>query len=67
MNSGRRFELILELGSGAFGTVYLAEMVSQGSFRKRVALKVLNPQWEAASDAARRLREDGQALLQRLR
>jgi eukaryotic-like serine/threonine-protein kinase len=62
MNAGRRFELILELGTGAFGTVYLAEMVSQGSFRKRVALKVLNPQWEGASDAARRLRDEARVL-----
>lgn len=66
MGEPRRFELVRELGSGTFGTVYLADMVSMGGFRKRVALKMLNPQWEDGSDAGRRLRDEAR-LLGRLR
>ncbi|MDG1480554.1 MAG: serine/threonine-protein kinase [Myxococcota bacterium] len=66
MGERRRFELVRELGSGTFGTVFLADMVSLGGFRKRVALKMLNPQWEEGSDAGRRLRDEAR-LLGRLR
>lgn len=64
--SGRRFELRRELGTGSFGTVYLADMVSLGGFRKPVALKLLHPQWGGGSDAGRRLRDEAR-LLGRLR
>lgn len=64
--SGRTFELQRELGDGAFGTVYLADLVSMGGFRKSVALKLLKPDWDTASDAARRLRDEAR-LLGRLR
>ncbi len=66
MSGGRRFELLQELGSGSFGTVYLAEMISAGDFRKRVALKVLNPEVEGVGDAGVRLRDEAR-LLGRLR
>ena len=66
MGERRRFELVRELGSGTFGTVFLADMVSLGDFRKRVALKMLNPQWEEGSDAGCRLRDEAR-LLGRLR
>lgn len=62
MATGRRFELVRELGSGAFGTVYLANMVSGGDFRKRVAIKLLNAQWDAGGDAGRRLRDEARLL-----
>lgn len=64
--NGRTFELKRELGDGAFGTVYLADLVSTGGFRKAVALKLLKPDWDTASDAARRLRDEAR-LLGRLR
>ena len=64
--SRRRFELVRELGTGTFGTVYLADMASIGGFKKRVALKMLNPQWDDGSDAGRRLRDEAR-LLGRLR
>ena len=66
MSVGRRFELRRELGAGAFGTVYLADMISAGDFRTRVALKLLNDRWDPGSDAARRLRDEAR-LLGRLR
>ena len=62
----RRFELKRELGTGSFGTVYLADMVSTGGFRRSVALKLLNAEWDGASDAGRRLRDEAR-LLGRLR
>ncbi|MCB9763319.1 MAG: protein kinase [Alphaproteobacteria bacterium] len=66
MGAGRRFNLIRELGSGAFGTVYLAEMESLGGFKKEVALKLLRPEVGDRSDAGRRLRDEAR-LLGRLR
>lgn len=62
MSGARRFTLVRELGSGAFGTVYLAEMESAGGFRRRVALKLLRPEVEEASDASRRLRDEAKSV-----
>ncbi len=59
---GRRFELVKTLGVGSFGSVYLAEMQSAGGFKRRVALKLLNASWDAASDASRRLRDEARLL-----
>jgi serine/threonine protein kinase len=59
---GRRFELLRTLGVGSFGTVYLAEMESSGGFRRRVALKLLNPTWDQQSDASTRLRDEARLL-----
>ena len=59
---GRRFELLRTLGVGSFGTVYLAEMEGAGGFRRRVALKLLNPTWDQASDASTRLRDEARLL-----
>lgn len=66
MAQGRRFNLLRELGSGAFGTVYLAEMESLGGFRKEVAIKLLNPELSSFSEASQRLRDEAR-LLGRLR
>ncbi len=62
VSTGRRFELLRTLGIGTFGTVYLAEMESSGGFRRRVALKLLNPTWDQASDASTRLRDEARLL-----
>lgn len=61
-SAGRRFELVRTLGVGSFGTVYLAEMESAGGFRRRVALKILNPSWDQVSDASTRLRDEARLL-----
>lgn len=60
--AGRRFILLRTLGEGTFGTVYLADMESAGGFRRRVALKLLNPSWDPESDAGRRLRDEARLL-----
>ena len=61
-SGGRRFFLQRTLGEGAFGVVYLADMEGQGGFRRQVALKVLNANWDPASDAGRRLRDEARLL-----
>ncbi|MCK6523033.1 protein kinase [Myxococcota bacterium] len=66
MSVARRFHLARELGVGSFGAVYLAEMESAGGFRRKVALKLLRPELDQASDASRRLRDEAR-LLGRLR
>ncbi len=68
MSASRRFELLRVLGAGAYGTVYLADMVSSGDFRKKVALKLLKAQSDAEleKEAAQRLRDEAR-LLGRLR
>lgn len=60
--TSRKFHLKRELGTGSFGTVYLAEMVSAGDFKKQVAVKVLKPEVESTADAARRLRDEARML-----
>lgn len=60
---GRRsFLVVRTLGEGAFGSVFLADMVSAGGFRRRVALKLLNSTWDPESDAGRRLRDEARLL-----
>lgn len=64
--SKRQFHFIRELGSGSFGTVHLADMITVGNFRKRVALKLLKPEFHEGSEASQRLRDEAR-LLGRLR
>lgn len=59
---GRRFVLVRILGEGTFGSVYLADMEGAGGFRRKVALKVLNANWDPESDAGRRLRDEARLL-----
>jgi serine/threonine protein kinase len=62
VGSERRFTLKRELGSGAFGTVYLAEMESMGGFKKDVAVKLLNESISNFADASKRLRDEARLL-----
>lgn len=66
MSGARRFDVREELGKGAFGSVYLAEMTSASGFSKTVALKILHGAWAQRADATRRLRDEAR-LLGRLR
>ncbi|HCH63246.1 MAG TPA: hypothetical protein DFR83_10605, partial [Deltaproteobacteria bacterium] len=62
MNESRRFEVKGLLGEGGFGSVYLADMVSAGGFRKEVALKVLRAEITSGSQAEVRLRDEARLL-----
>lgn len=60
--TGRRFELIERIGSGAFGEVFLANQVSGAGFSRSVALKLLHPDRFGEDDAARRIRDEARVL-----
>jgi len=50
------FRLLRELGSGGMGTVYEAEEIASG---RRVALKLIAPEFVRAPDAMERFRQEG--------
>ena len=58
----RRYRILEILGSGGFGTVYRAEMLTETGLRREVALKVLNEQTAGNAEAARRLRDEARIL-----
>ncbi len=58
----RRYRVHEVLGSGGFGTVYRAEMITESGLRREVALKVLNEQTASNPEAARRLRDEARIL-----
>ncbi|MCB9777062.1 MAG: protein kinase [Alphaproteobacteria bacterium] len=63
----RRYRVLHAVGKGGFGTVYRAELLGAGGFRKDVALKVLNPDALAldphgAIGVAERLRDEARLL-----
>ncbi len=53
-----RYRVIQTLGSGAMGTVYLAEHLAIG---RRVAVKVLAANWSQTADVTRRFRAEARA------
>ncbi len=60
---GRRsFRFRRKIGSGAFGEVYLAEMITGGGFAKVVAVKVLKPEFLDETDIVSRMRDEARLL-----
>ena len=62
MADGRQFHFTQCLGSGGFGEVYLARMVSAGGVESEVAVKVLHEGLDPRSQAIQRLRDEGRLL-----
>jgi len=58
----QQFQIIETVGKGGFGTVYRANMLGPGGFRKAVALKVLNDEMAQRGDFAERLRDEARIL-----
>lgn len=59
---GRRLHLHDRIGSGGFGDVYRATLVSGGGVETLVAIKVLHKDTSPSSQALQRLRDEGKML-----
>jgi serine/threonine-protein kinase len=59
---GRKFFVTERLGSGAYGSVYLAEQDSGAGFRRRVALKLLHQHHSEEKEAGKRMRDEARIL-----
>lgn len=60
--SGRRYRIDEVLGRGGFGVVYRAELTTGDGFAKRVALKMLAPEYAASNVHRARLRDEARLL-----
>ena len=58
----RKLAFIRSLGSGAVGTVYLADLVSERGFRRQVAVKVLLGERPGADQFLTRMRDEARLL-----
>lgn len=62
MEPRRRFRFLKELSEGAFGKVYLAEMVTGDNFRSVVAIKLLHGKWLGHDEIVQRSRDEARVL-----
>ncbi len=58
----RRFRFIKELAEGAFGKVYVAEMITAEGFSSVVAIKLLHGKWAGHQEIAQRSRDEARLL-----
>jgi serine/threonine-protein kinase len=58
----RRFRFIKELSEGAFGKVYLAEMITGDAFKSVVAIKLLHGKWAGHEEIVQRSRDEARVL-----
>ena len=62
MEPRRRFRILKELAEGAFGKVYLAEMITGDNFKSVVAIKLLHGKWVGHEEIVRRSRDEARVL-----
>lgn len=62
MEPRRRFRFLKELSEGAFGKVYLAEMVTGDNFSSVVAIKLLHGKWQGHTEIVQRSRDEARVL-----
>jgi len=62
MEPRRRFRFLKELSEGAFGKVYLAEMITGDNFKSVVAIKLLHGKWSGHEEIVRRSRDEARVL-----
>lgn len=62
MEPRRRFRFIKELSEGAFGKVYLAEMITGDNFKSVVAIKLLHGKWTGHQEIVQRSRDEARVL-----
>jgi serine/threonine protein kinase len=62
MQPRRRFRFIKELSEGAFGKVYLAEMITGDNFKSVVAIKLLHGKWTNHQEIVQRSRDEARVL-----
>jgi serine/threonine protein kinase len=62
MEHRRRFRIIKELSEGAFGKVYLAEMITGDNFKSVVAIKLLHGKWAGHEEIVQRSRDEARVL-----
>ncbi|MFM2244657.1 MAG: hypothetical protein RL071_731, partial [Pseudomonadota bacterium] len=62
MSAPRTVRFLETIGTGGFGSVYLAEVHARGGFVQRLAVKVLSAELAASSDVAARHRDEARLL-----
>ena len=62
MEPRRRFRILKELAEGAFGKVYLAEMITGDNFKSVVAIKLLHGKWVGHEEIVQRSRDEARVL-----
>jgi serine/threonine protein kinase len=62
MEPRRRFRIVKELAEGAFGKVYLAEMITGDNFKSVVAIKLLHGKWVGHEEIVQRSRDEARIL-----
>jgi len=62
MEPRRRFRFLKELSEGAFGKVYLAEMITGDNFKSVVAIKLLHGKWAGHEEIVQRSRDEARVL-----
>ena len=62
MEPRRSFRFLKELSEGAFGKVYLAEMITGDNFKSVVAIKLLHGKWSDHEEIVQRSRDEARVL-----